>query len=235
MKHAIIGERYSQFPGKALEALGFDLILLPDNTLLDKRIASHPDMSVLKISPDILYLSEFYRDTDFESQLKEYFADIRYPEGKQGSAYPSDSLLNVSIVGKYFIYNPASADKKLVNDLKAMSYTGIPVKQGYTNCSVCAVSDDALITSDPSIYKACSLEGLDILYIDKPIATLEGFEYGFIGGSSIRLSDTDIAFTGQITDEEIRGKTDIFLHKYGRNAVYLTEIVLFDTGSAIVF
>ena len=80
MKHAIIGERYSQFPGKALESLGFDVILMPDNALLDKRTASHTDMSVLKISPDILYLSEFYRDTDFERQLKEYFADIRYPE-----------------------------------------------------------------------------------------------------------------------------------------------------------
>ena len=235
MKHAIIGERYSQFPGKALESLGFDVILMPDNALLDKRTASHTDMSVLKISPDILYLSEFYRDTDFESQLKEYFADIRYPEGKQGSAYPSDSLLNVSIVGKYFIYNPVSADRKLVNDLKALSYTGIPVKQGYTNCSVCAVSDDALITSDPSIYKACSSEGLDVLYIDKPIAALEGFEYGFIGGSSIRLSDTDIAFTGQIANEEIRAKTDGFLRKYGKNAVYLTGKVLFDIGSAIVF
>ena len=209
MKHAIIGERYSRFPGKALESLGFDVILMPDNALLDKRTASHTDMSVLKISPDILYLSEFYRDTDFERQLKEYFADIRYPEGKQGSAYPSDSLLNVSIVGKYFIYNPVSADRKLVND--------------------------ALITSDPSIYKACSSESLDVLYIDKPIASLEGFEYGFIGGSSIRLSDTDIAFTGQIANEEIRGKTDSFLRKYGKNAVYLTGKVLFDIGSAIVF
>jgi hypothetical protein len=208
---------------------------MPDNALLDKRTASHPDMSLLKISSDTVYLSEFYRDTDFERLLKEFFADIRYPEGKQGSAYPSDSLLNVSIVGKYFIYNPVSADRKLVNDLKAMSYTGIPVKQGYTNCSVCAVSDDALITSDPSIYKACSSESLDVLYIDKPIASLEGFEYGFIGGSSIRLSDTDIAFTGQITDKEIRDKIDDFLKKYCKNAVYLTEKVLFDIGSAIVF
>ncbi|MBO7389123.1 MAG: hypothetical protein J6T95_01250 [Oscillospiraceae bacterium] len=235
MKRAIIGERYSRYPGKALESLGFDLILLPDNALLDKRTASHPDMSVLKISPDILYLSGFYKDTDFERSLKEYFSDIRYPEGKQGSAYPSDSLLNVGIVGKYFIYNPASADKKLVNDLRTLSYTGIPVKQGYTNCSVRAVSDNALITSDPSIYKACSSEGLDILYIDKPVASLEGFDYGFIGGSSIRLSDTDIAFTGQIADEEIRAKIDVFLQKYGKNAVFLTEKVLFDIGSAIVF
>lgn len=234
MKRAIIGERYSQYPGKALAELGFELILLPDNALLDKRTASHPDMSVLKISSDTVYLSEFYRNTDFERKLKEFFADIRYPEGKQGSAYPSDSLLNVSVVGKYFIYNPVSADKMLVNDLRTLSYTGIPVKQGYTNCSVCAVSDDALITSDPSIYKACSSEGLDILYIDKPIASLEGFDYGFIGGSSIRLSDADIAFTGQITDEEIRGKIDDFLRKYGKNAIYLTEIVLFDIGSAIV-
>lgn len=235
MKHAIIGERYSQYPGKALAELGFELILLPDNALLDKRTASHPDMSVLQISFDTVYLSEYYRATDFERKLKEFFTDIRYPEGKQGSAYPSDSLLNVSIVGKHFIYNPVSADKKLVNDLSALSYTGIPVRQGYTNCSVRAVSDNALITSDPSIYKACLSEGLDVLYIDKPIASLEGFDYGFIGGSSIRLSDTDIAFTGQITDKEIRDKTDDFLKKYCKNAVYLTEKVLFDIGSAIVF
>ena len=42
-------------------------------------------------------------------------------------------------------------------------------------------------------------------------------------------------FTGQIADEEIRAKIDVFLQKYGKNAVFLTEIVLFDIGSAIIF
>ena len=63
----------------------------------------------------------------------------------------------------------------------------ISSRQGYSRCSVCVVSDNAIITADEGICRSAEAHGVDVLkirpgYIDPP-----GFDYGFIGGQASKF------------------------------------------------
>ena len=109
----------------------------------------------------------------------------------------------------------------------------IPCKQGYTKCSICVVDENAIITDDSKITQIAAANGIEALLVDKGLATLDGFKYGFIGGSSFKIDKNKVAFTGMIRNTYERNKIESFLSKRGIEAVYLTEDELFDIGSAI--
>lgn len=144
--------------------------------------------------------------------------------------YPMDAGLNFCIVGDKLIYNPKTACESAVSLLKCEK---IPCKQGYTKCSICIVNENSIITADSKIAQSAVLHGIDALLVDKRVATLHGFDYGFIGGASFKIGNNKLAFTGNINNFTEREKIESFLNKRGIEAVYLTSNGLFDIGSAI--
>ena len=65
-------------------------------------------------------------------------------------------------------------------------------------------------------------------YIDLP-----GFDYGFIGGASFKISDTKLAFTGRLDSHPDAELITEFASLHNVDIVYITDKPAFDIGGVI--
>ena len=87
----------------------------------------------------------------------------------------------------------------------------LKVRQSYVKCSCIVLDDKAMITSDPSIYRA--LNGtFDVLKTSNENIFLNGFSCGFIGGAS-GVVDNTILFCGDIRKHKDYNNI-LFYHYY---------------------
>ena len=106
-------------------------------------------------------------------------------------------------------------------------------RQGYSRCSVCVVNDNAIITADEGICRSAKAHGIDVLKIRPGYIDLPGFDYGFIGGASFKLSDTKLAFTGGLDKHPDAERIIEFASLHNIDIVYITDKPAFDIGGAI--
>ena len=200
-----------------LKSRGIEVLTFPDNKDVDPRVAHHADLSFFFDGSDTLFVaSEF---SEHEKMLSKYCKNIVFINKKLGNKYPDDVLLNCVCVGKHFICNKNTVASEVFDKMKNSGYNIINVKQGYTKCSVIPVSENALITDDESIFNACSDVGIDVLKVSKGSVVLDGFDYGFVGGTTGKISASEILFNGSITEHSDFAEIDLFLKKYGVKAV----------------
>ncbi len=223
----VIGRRYRPLLEKPLERMGARVAWMPDNQLIDPRLAAHADLSVF--CPD-------HRHVIVGKGVKHPFVNYLTSEGYliettayQGMKYPEDCGLCVRTTGKYTICHPGTIDHLAE---RYITGTRIHVRQGYAACAVCAVTEDAIISSDHGIAIKCVEAGLDVLEIRPGSIRLDGFAYGFIGGASLKLKDHEIAFTGLLDNHPDGALIREFLHNRSVRAECLTDGPLFDIGGA---
>ena len=226
VRHIIIGEKYRKSLENALIEHDLEPIWLKNNPHVDERLSGHADLSAVQIGKSVI-LSEHLMPCEPIHNI----TSVEYAPDPRQAVYPYDAGLNFCIVGDKLFYNPKTANAKLVEKCGCKQL--IPVKQGYTKCSICVVDENSIITSDKRIAEAAENAGMDALYLSKPFVKLEGFDYGFIGGTTFKISETDLAFTGKIADTIIESKIESFLSKRNINPIYLTDSPIFDIGSAI--
>lgn len=147
--------------------------------------------------------------------------------------YPGDVRLNVAVSRDYFIYNPASADPDLVAELRKSGKKGLETKQGYTKCSVCFVTENAVITEDESIYKALEGTGIDTLFISKGDVFLSDNHYGFFGGSTGKIDKNTLAVTGSLATHRDGEKIKDFCLTHGVKILELTKGRITDVGGIL--
>ena len=193
----LIGEKYREKLETGLLRAGADVIWLPDNPSLDPRLSGHADLSVCFVPPNMIVAAQSEYDYIVNKLTNYNFKTIR--SSKQEAFYPKCAGLCVCLSGRYVICNDKTVDPVL---MPLLSEPRINVPQGFTNCAICMVRDDALITSDDIIAQKAEQNGLDVLKITPGMIELPGYDYGFIGGASAKLSDHSIAFTGKL-DEHI--------------------------------
>lgn len=226
VRKLILGEKYKNVLNMPLISLNIEPIWLKCNDSVDKRLSGHCDLMAVHLGNDILAVQDgTTADCDFFDNM-----DVIKVEKPISSNYPFDAHLNICIVGEYLIYNPKSADSRvsgLINKVK------LTCRQGYTKCSIAVVDERSIITSDRKIAAIASAAGLDVLLVREDITALDGFEHGFIGGASFKISRSIMAFTGIVDDENEKNKIERFLSDRGITALYLTKLKLFDIGSAI--
>jgi len=226
----IIGQRYETALRGPLEGLGLRVILCPPNPVVDGRLSGHVDLSVLHLGGRNMLVSRHVAKDSFIYELEEMGMKPRLCDSPTGPRYPEDAAMCAAFVGKYVFHNPRISCPEL---LEAAGGRLVPVRQGYSKCALCPVSESAAITSDGGITSAARRVGVDILLISQGNIVLEGFDYGFIGGSAFRASDKLLAFTGRLDSHPQERQILDFLEKQGMSPVYLTEGTVFDIGSAI--
>ena len=74
---------------------------------------------------------------------------------------------------------------------------------------------------------------MDVLEIEPGHILLPGFDTGFIGGATFKLSAHELAFTGELDGHPDRPAIEAFLEARGVEPVYLTTQPAFDIGSAV--
>jgi len=85
-------------------------------------------------------------------------------------------------MGSRLVCNEQAAAPELLEAARRMGLELIPVKQGYAKCSLCIVSENAVITADEGLAYTLCRAGLDVLKIIPGCIRLPGYGYGFIGG-----------------------------------------------------
>ena len=111
----------------------------------------------------------------------------------------------------------------------------IPVKQGYAKCSLCIVSENAVITADEGLAYTLCRAGLDVLKIIPGCIRLPGYGYGFIGGCCGKLDAATMAFAGDPLTHPDGKKILSFMERHGvkpRNLLGQGE-KLIDIGSIL--
>ena len=212
---------------KKLESLGFNCIPVINSPFLSRPVSRHSDMLYLQTSKNTFLSSVCQEQNKIILENAGYTVNI-FCGLKPG--YTTESFLNFIINKKYVIQNPKTALQIDIDDKQIVC-----VKQGYTRCSVLQVSDNSYITDDDGIYKELLNIGADCLKISKGIVKLTGYEYGFIGGASVKLDDHNVLFFGEIEDGVIKKQIQVFLDERGVKAHFVCGMSLTDIGSAILF
>ena len=192
---------------------------------------THADMQFLPINnTTAAVLDNAYKLIENTSKLYKTFLKISL---NLDISYPNNVILNHTILNNNVICLRKNIPTKLLEVYDANNFKIIDTKQGYSKCSICIVSDNAVITSDSSIYNACIKNKLDVLKIAKGQITLQGTDYGFIGGCSGKLDKDCLAFTGNIKLHSDYDNIKSFCGNYGVNLLSLSNGNLIDIGSII--
>ncbi len=226
MTGVIVGSVYYNTV-KALKLKGIRCIDAAFSASLPEYIRYHADMNIFHYWNNEAVLTG---KTAGEGQGL-FFSSLSYES--TGSEYPDDCRLNAVRIDNKLICNPASVSDKILKKAESDGLIIIPVKQGYTKCSVCVVDAGSIITDDESIYKSAANYFDDILYVQKGSIRLSGMNYGFIGGCTGKLGKNKLAFNGRIESHTDSNKIIDFLDKHKIEAVELTDDTLEDIGSII--
>lgn len=123
------------------------LDILPCAAITDGT-AAHADLHLLHLGGRKIILSR--EQCNNAEKLIEMSFDVQVLDTPLGDKYPADVPLNAALFGNYAILNPKTVCKNI--DFSGRSL--IPVRQGYTKCSVVPVTESAIITDDVSIASA---------------------------------------------------------------------------------
>lgn len=212
----------------SLSKLGFNVVRLPMFESLDKPVSAHPDMLIYRLGNGLLTFSEYYTENKllFDSLETEIFVTDE-PVDRN---YPSDIKLNaLNICGT--VYGKVNSISEIIC---ANADKLVNVKQGYTRCSCCVVSDSAVITADIGVAAAMRRNGIDVLEINCGGIRLDGYDSGFIGGCSGKPDDKTLIFSGRISQHVDWLRISSFADKYGVKIIELSDKPLYDYGGFIV-
>ena len=162
----------------------------------------------------------------YKSALPE--AEIINGEIGLNPEYPYDVTYNITLLGGFVFMNTATKQAGIFNNGKIIN-----VRQGYTKCSICIVSENALITADTGIYKAARENNIDALLITAGHIELPGMNYGFIGGAAGLISPDTLAVNGDIATHPDSDKISRFCANHGVKTTPLKRGAIRDIGSIL--
>ena len=226
----VIANGLSDSAKNKLNNLGIRVFETRSNDSVNKNISLHADISFLFDGEGTLFIAS--EMAEYKNIFTGIVSVVIIPE-KLGNEYPRDVLLNCVPLGKKLICNVDTVSQTVLEYFKNKDYDILNVRQGYTKCSVIPVSDNSIITDDLSIAKLCLSENIDVLTVSKGCVKLYGYDYGFIGGASGRISENTIVFCGDINSHPDSESILQFLDKYGMTAISLDDSPLYDIGSII--
>ncbi len=217
---------------ETLRRLGHRTLRLPPHPNLPTPVSSHPDM-LLFFAQNAIFCTKSYSKIaakELEEISAVYGAPIRFVEEEYGNEYPDDVLLNALPLGNRLFCNTKTAAKELLE----LDVPPCHVNQGYTKCSSLPLGKNALITSDPSIAQEARKHGVDVLEIEAGHISLEGYDYGFIGGCASfapREEVESIYFCGDITKHPDATRIEKFCLSHGFQVISLSSAPLCDVGT----
>ena len=160
---------------------------------------------------------------------KEIFPSVISGETFVSEKYPHDVAYNAFAVCGTLVCKEYATDKILLSQFSKV----VSVRQGYAKCSSVTVSENAVITSDRSVYAACERLGADVLFADNYGVLLNGYDTGFLGVATA-VTENEVLFFGDIRRRKDCKDICDFISKHGKKAVYIPDIPLYDYGSPVI-
>ena len=233
---ALIGENANNFIKDALVANNFRITSLPADKRLAPQVESHADMLISVLDNTIFCNEEYYKSNiKIFDLLTAYGYQINASNFSVSTLYPCDVALNQAVIGKAIIGRADSCAKSILKYAINHGYDYHSIKQGYAKCSTLILGEKAIISADSGIISIADQLGIDTLKIknDANEITLDGYDYGFIGGASVVYENT-VFFFGDIMRHS-QGKEIVdFCNKHGFLTTSLGDKRLCDVGGAII-
>lgn len=236
VKYLVCDSRVDPLILSELKTMGISVLTVSSSVHLQTPVSAHADMNMFHIGG-----GEFITSRDFETEFNQYLKTVLENEklcekinNRQVSEelkreYPNDVLLNAVAVGEYIICNPKTVSKDI---LHSTDKEIISVKQGYTKCSTAVVSEQAIITDDITIYNSVKNK-IDALLIEHGEVKLNGYDYGFIGGCTGKLSSDILAFSGDVKKSKYTYDIISFCRNHRVECISLSNSSLYDYGSLV--
>lgn len=218
----------------SLQGKGFNILKMPPATYLSAPVASHADMLIFMGYGRLVCHRRYYAENKDIIDLiaRASSLEVMLSDENTDGKYPHDVLFNcLTLKDQGVLLCNKKTVSRLILDLAAEhGATVLHTNQGYTKCSVCNVSEDAIITSDVSIHGICTQNGIHSLLVSPDGVALAGMSCGFIGGAS--GSDGRYTyFCGDITSHPDGQNIKNFCNEYQKPAVSLANTPLYDLGT----
>lgn len=216
----------------SLRREGFEPILLPPATYLQTGVASHTDMLIF-IGFGRLFCHKNYYESNrelIEGIAQKSTLSLTLSDEPTGAEYPLDVLFNAWLIENRLLCNERTVSRLILDAAKNERIEIINVPQGYTKCSVCPVSENAIITADKAIAEACRSAKIDVLTVSEGHISLPPYNFGFIGGASGLCGDK-VYFCGSLDCHPDSDRIKDFCKKHKKTAVSLSHDKLQDVGS----
>lgn len=214
-----------------LKNCGLNVVFSMQNKNVSDILSYHADMQIANINYTTYVCApecySYYCDI-----LKNYKKNIVAGNTFLSSNYPQDIAYNIVITNSCAIHNFKYTDSVIKNYLANKNI--INVSQGYCACTLCALGNNAFITSDRGLYKTLVSNNLDVLLIDDSCILLPGFDHGFIGGASVMINGKLLAVNGKIQDHPDYDNIKSFCLNYGICVESFSNNPIMDIGSFVV-
>lgn len=229
----LIGEKYRGLLNHELKKLYIEPLYCPPNPYVDERLSGHVDLSVLHAGGNAVFLAPHLRNSGFSKMLEENGANTIFPQVIMGKNYPNDAQFNMCLIKNTCLYSEKVSSYEIADFLTLRGAKAINIKQGYCRCSICVVDEGSIITSDRGVHSKAIDNDIDCLLITPGYISLDGFDCGFIGGCSFKISDNKICFTGTLDMHPDKQRILDFLASKNVEPVFLTDRPAFDIGTAV--
>lgn len=228
---AVFGEGLSEKCRASLVSLGFNTLPLPRFDALGSGVASHADLMIFILDDKVFCYGDYVsKHEKIQERLIEYGYKIIRVGDTAGDEYPRDVALNCLPLGDHLLAKLDATADSILEYATACSMTPVNINQGYARCCACPVSEDAVITADPSISRAARECGIDVLDIRAGGVALEGYPYGFIGGACGTFGDK-VYFAGDLSLHPDGERIADFCRAHSKDTVSLSDEPLCDVGS----
>ncbi|MDD4200445.1 MAG: hypothetical protein PHS19_03550 [Eubacteriales bacterium] len=208
---------------------------------VDRRLATHADIYMCQLG--------------LWSEAGIFVGD---PE-KLGPKYPDDIIYNAVCTRDYFLHMIEKTDPELMeaffawrrslnpesrpgsSDIPHDNTRVLGVRQGYTRCMCLPVDNESFIVSDEGLSRPLETHGAKVLLIEQGHIKLNGFKYGFIGGTAGNIyinsdgmkDQRAIVFNGDLSVHPDFKKITGFIKSRNILPVWFENYALEDIGSII--
>lgn len=242
MRYVVLDYRVEDSISKAFIEKGFEIVYTKKIDDLINAIDGHVDIQMF-FDGSTLFTSretyDYYVDNFDLDYLKQRKIQIICGESNLSKKYPLDVKYNLCYTGRYYIGNFDFIDKSiqeyLINNKKMDKF--ISIRQGYSNCSICVLDDDLILTSDRGIkssidnYNLNFDENIRCILIEEGDIDLFELNYGFIGGCCGKDSiENKIYFFGSLNKYKNGSLVRKILDEQGIDVVELSSNRLKDYG-----
>ena len=230
----LVDERIDLNSLLTLKKMGAEPFLMPHSPFLQKGVASHPDMLIFVGFGKLFCHRKYYEanKTLIDKIVNASRLELTLSTEDISADYPNDVKFNAALVGNTLICNKKTVSQLILAEAEKNGCKIINVPQGYTKCSTCVVSENAVITSDKPIFDACIAHKIDSILITEGNIYLPSYDYGFIGGTSGTYGNS-VYFCGNITNHPDGMRIIEFCKDHGKSVISLSDQKLFDIGTII--
>ena len=151
-----------EFPwlAEALERRGLTVVATQRDSRLPGPVQFHPDLQTCPLPDKQMFV---LKNSPLQPALKALGFSLRETQCEPSGTYPGDALCGCFPWGPWLVGNPKAIDRAIAQEAQKQGFQPLPVRQGYSACSVALVDGESAITADQGMFQALRTKGFAVL------------------------------------------------------------------------